>query len=112
MPISRQTLGILFIILSLLCIPLGLSAKDPDWLTGKAGNGLYRYYVGVSTSQDETSAVREAYGNAVEQAMRENFGSAVEIGVQTFENTWESTYTRRVTEKSQRALIRVSLINL
>ncbi|HQB35870.1 MAG TPA: PEGA domain-containing protein [Syntrophorhabdus sp.] len=106
MPISRQIPGILFIILPLLCIPLGLSAKGPDWLTGKAGNGLYRYYVGVSTSQDEASAMQEAYGNAVEQAMRENFGSAVEIGVQTFENTRESTYTRRVTEKSQRALIR------
>ncbi|MDI9526255.1 MAG: PEGA domain-containing protein [Pseudomonadota bacterium] len=106
MPSVRQLLVVAWYSLALLFFPGDLSAKDPEWLSGKPENILYKFYVGVSTADDEASAVREAYGNAVEQAIRENFGTAVEIGVQTFESAREATYTRRVTEKSRRALIR------
>jgi len=106
MPVGKQLIALTWVILIFLSLPELLSAKDSEWLSRKPENPEYKYYVGVSTSIDEASAVREAYENAVEQAIRENFGTAVEIGVQTFESSIEATYTRRVSEKSQKALIR------
>ena len=103
---GKHLLVVAWYSLVLLFFSGALFAKDPEWLSGKPETPMYKFYVGVSTEGDEASAGREACQNAIEQAMRENFGSAVEIGVQTFESAKEATYIRRVAEKSPGAFIR------
>jgi len=95
---------VLFFIL-LGCTICGLlNAKDtPDWVSKKPKNDSnYKYYIGrASDSNSEAQGCSEAYRDAQEQALRENYGVKAKIDTQTYSTNEKIELTKRASETSR-----------
>ena len=81
---------------------------EPVWLQSlPPSDALYRYYVGRGeSSKNEQDAFSEAYINAQEQALKENFGVEAQIRNQSFETEKEGILTKSISEHSQRVRLK------
>ncbi|NBX76679.1 MAG: PEGA domain-containing protein [Proteobacteria bacterium] len=81
---------------------------EPAWLQSlPPSDAFYRYYVGRGeSSKNEQDAFSEAYLNAQEQALKENFGVEAQIRNQSFETEKEGILTKSISERSQRVRLK------
>ena len=93
--------------LAALALPLpAAAAGKPDWVERvRPDDGTYKYYVGRSSEPDDRKAFNEAYEDAAEAAMKENYGALLEVSIQTYDDGSKVIPTRRVTTKIPKALI-------
>jgi len=87
-------------------VSVSFARTPPEWKSLIKDDGTYRYYVGRSTDLDEAKAFNEAYSNAIEQAVRENFGIRTGISSQSYEDSSSSEYTRRMNSESPDVIVR------
>ena len=68
--------------LAALALPLpAAAAGKPDWVERvRPDDGTYKYYVGRSSEPDDRKAFNEAYEDAAEAAMKENYGAVLRSG--------------------------------
>lgn len=94
--------------LAALALPFpAVAAAKPEWVEKvKPEDVVYKYYVGRASDDDDAKSHREAYDDATEQALKENFGNLVEVSVQTYDNGSKVIPTRRVDSKMPKALIK------
>jgi hypothetical protein len=92
-------IGILF-----LLIAHCFAAEPPSWVDRPPpASGGYRYYVGRSNeSLSESDAYRAATHDAMESAIRENFGVETSIELSQYESVAQSALEKRTHETSVR----------
>ncbi len=92
---------------ALLMLTLGLVSGLAQARPGWAGSvprpdAQYRYYLGVaSQALTESRALQLATANAYRQAIRENFGSFVQIGGQTYATATALSSVTRIAEQAR-----------
>jgi len=94
---------ILFFLLLAFTICGLLNAKNaPDWVSQKPkSDSNYKYYIGrASDSKTEAQGFSEAYRDAVEQSIRENYGVKAKIDTQTYSTNEKIELTKRASETS------------
>lgn len=79
----------------------------PNWIsTPPDEDQEYKYYVGRSEPADtEGEAFRMAARNAYEEALRENYGVALEVSTSTFESESSLEIVRHLNESSKKVII-------
>ncbi|NBW99162.1 PEGA domain-containing protein [bacterium] len=102
--------GIILVLLGLFVGRRGYAEAEgePAWLQSlPPSDAFYRYYVGRGeSSKNEQDAFSEAYINAQEQALKENFGVEAQIRNQSFETEKEGILTKSISERSQRVRLK------
>jgi len=75
---------------------------SPAWINSlPAPDAFYRFYVGRgSSNESERDAFSEAYSNAQEQALKENFGVETQIRNQSYQTEKEGILTKNIFESS------------
>jgi hypothetical protein len=93
----------LLIIFLPLLFTLASRADAPDWIkSSPAKSGGFKFYVGRSPEvMTESKGYEEASRNAIEIAIRENFGFVTKLDNQSYEANSDWDYSRRIQESSK-----------
>jgi hypothetical protein len=101
--------------LRLLTVVLGMGfgfsdvaeGDTPGWLAHPPKeDAAYRYYVGRSTpAESQAEAFKQSYQDAVENAVKENFGYTLQINKSSYEGVDKASLRQKVQEEFQKAEI-------
>lgn len=96
---------VFFILFALCSVNAALAKSAPEWVTSfPKETSEYKFYVGRGSAKDETDAFDAATRNAYEQALKMNFGVAMQMNAETYQTETEARLTERFVEES--ALVR------
>lgn len=96
---------VFFILFALCAVNAALAKSAPEWVSSfPKETSEYKFYVGRGSAKDETDAFDAATRNAYEQALKMNFGVAMQMNAETYQTETEARLTERFVEES--ALVR------
>ena len=85
----------------LFCFTSSAEGNQPKWLRDPPKeDSQYRYYVGRSSpAPSQADAFKQAYQDAVEGAIKENFGYSLEINKSSYQDTEKANLSEKVREQ-------------
>jgi hypothetical protein len=83
-------------------------SKAPLWVFNRPSNNVnFKYYIGRSSgAENESAGFSIAYKNAIQQAVRENYGVKTKLDSQSYATLSKTTFTERIAEVSKNVEIK------